>query len=103
MSNRPLSRPACVTAARLPLVALFWCLAAVGHTTLAQTAAPRAKTGGSANVKVLGRLQFDGYFSTGGVDIEQEPSRPYVYVSGMTDDPGFWVVSVADPDRKSVV
>jgi hypothetical protein len=64
---------------------------------------PRIKNGGSPNVKMLGHVPFDGRFSNGGVDIEQELSRPYVYVSGMTDDPGFWVVSVADPAKPKVI
>ena len=62
----------------------------------------RARTGGSMNVKMLGHLPFEGYFSIGGVDIEQEVSRPYVYVSGMNDKSGFTVVNVADPARPVV-
>jgi hypothetical protein len=63
---------------------------------------PRAKTGGSTNIKMLGHLPLDGYFAIGGVDIEQEIARPYVYVSGMNDKPGFTVVNVADPAKPTI-
>ncbi len=59
--------------------------------------APRAKSGGSTTVRMLGHLPLDGYFGNGGVDIEQELSRPYVYISGMNDKAGFTVVSLKDP------
>jgi hypothetical protein len=63
----------------------------------------RHRTGGTPNLKMLGHLPFDGSLSSAGVDMEQEPSRPYVYVSGMTDDPGFWIVSVADPTKPKIL
>ncbi len=65
--------------------------------------APRAKSGGSSNVRMLGHLPLDGYFSLGGVDIEQELARPYVYVSGMNDKAGFTVVGVADPAKPAIL
>ena len=65
--------------------------------------APIAKTGGSPNVRLLGHLPMEGYFSIGGVDIEQELARPYVYISGMNDKAGFTVVRVGDPSKPSVV
>jgi hypothetical protein len=64
---------------------------------------PLAKTGGSSNVRVLGHLPFNGRFSISGVDIEQELSRPYAYVSGFADQPGFYVVDVADPAWPMVI
>ncbi|MBI4501909.1 MAG: hypothetical protein HY700_12215 [Gemmatimonadetes bacterium] len=77
-----------------------------GSSALAQAPfpmTPRAKTGGSSNVKMLGHLPLEGYFSLGGVDIEQEVSRPFVYVSGMNDKVGFTVASVADPANPKVI
>lgn len=73
-------------------------------SALAQAPDPaRPKIAGSPNLKMLGHLPFDGSLSTAGIDMEQELSRPYVYVSGMTDDPGFWIVSVADPTKPKVL
>ena len=80
--------------------------AVLGSSALAQgplPMTPRAKTGGSSNVKMLGHLPLEGYFSLGGVDIEQEVSRPFVYVSGMNDKVGFTVASVADPANPKVI
>ena len=73
------------------------------RTAVAQSSDASKKTGGSQNVRLLGHLPFDGLLSTAGVDMEQELSRPYVYVSGITDEPGFWVVSVADPAKPKVL
>ncbi len=71
---------------------------------LAQAPDPaRPKINGSPNLKMLGHLPLDGSLSTAGLDMEQELSRPYVYLSGMTDDTGFWIVSVADPTKPKVL
>ena len=67
------------------------------------SASPRPKTGGSANVKLLGHLAFNGRFTTSGLDIEQEPSRPYAYVDGFADEPGFYVIDLADPTKPRVI
>jgi hypothetical protein len=87
-----------LAALALPLLAL----AALRRELPAQSST-QAKTGNSPNIKLVGHLLLDGNFANGGVDIESEPSRPYVYVSGMNDDPGFWVVSVADPAKPTVL
>jgi hypothetical protein len=62
-----------------------------------------AKTGGSPNVNLLAHLPLEGYFSLGGPDVEQELSRPYVYISGMNDKPGFTIVSIADPTKPRLI
>jgi hypothetical protein len=73
------------------------------RTVVAQAPDVVKKNGGSPNVRLLGHLPFDGLLSTAGVDMERELSRPYVYVSGMTDDQGFWVVTVAEPTKPRVL
>ena len=83
------------------LVSIVAACASIAPTALVRTAVGQApdptKQGGSQNVTVLGHLAFDGFLTSAGVDMEQESSRPYVYVSGITTDVGFWVVSVAEP------
>src|SRR5262245_5541905 len=86
-------------AATLTMLCLTSTLGAQGRSP----DSPIAKTGGSPNVHMLGHLPLEGYFSIGGVDIEQELSRPYVYISGMNDKAGFTVVRVGDPSKPSVI
>ena len=69
----------------------------------ARAQTPTPKTGGSPNVKYLGHLPFDGRFTNAGVDVEQEPSRPYAYVSGFADDAGFWIVDLSKPTELKVI
>ena len=80
-------------------LAVLWASTAGALAQGLAPSAPHAKTGGSSNVRMVGHLPLEGYFSLGGVDIEQEMSRPYVYISGMNDKPGFTVVNVADPAK----
>src|SRR5262245_31401113 len=61
------------------------------------------KTGGSPKVRVLSHINMDGYFRVGGLDMESELSRPYVYVMRMLDETGFSIVSVADPAKAKVI
>ena len=58
---------------------------------------PGLKFGGSRNVQLLSHLPLGGYFRTSDVEIEQEPSRPYVYVAQMLDRAGFSILDVRDP------
>ena len=44
-----------------------------------------------------------GYLHVADVEIEQEESRPFVYVSKRFDPTGFDVISVADPDNAEVI
>ncbi|MBI4419713.1 MAG: hypothetical protein HY560_02730 [Gemmatimonadetes bacterium] len=90
---------------RAPAIAVTLWVQAAGAPVHAQAPGPdgpRAKTGGSSSVRMLGHLPLDGYFAIGGVDIEQEVSRPFVYVSGMNDKAGFTVVNVADPAKPAI-
>jgi hypothetical protein len=63
---------------------------------------PLVKTGGSANVKVLGHVPQGGFGRTADIEIEQELSRPYAYTSGMVGY--FWqAISVKDPANPKVI
>ena len=74
---------------RRTLLAVATLLVSIPQSGLAQGApvAPRAKTGGSPNVKLLGHLPLEGYFTIGGVDIEQEVSTVASTTSSGIDSP----------------
>src|SRR5439155_26329866 len=55
----------------------------------------------SANVHLLSHIPLGGQYRTGDIEVEQELSRPYVYVSRIYTDAGFDVISVKDPARAS--
>ena len=61
-----------------------------------------AGTQGSANVHVMSHLPLGGPFHANSIDVEQELSRPYVYVS-RRKDAGFHAISVKDPTRARVL
>jgi len=67
---------------------------------------PNVKHGGSPNIKLLSHLPLGGYFAVADIEIEQDPARPYVYVSKMMNSPGgagFDVVDVGDPANARVI
>src|SRR5260370_23430622 len=53
----------------------------------------------SANVHLLSHIPLGRGYTTGDIEIEQELSRPYVYVARTFDDPGFDVISIVNPSR----
>jgi hypothetical protein len=63
--------------------------------------APGAR--GTDNVQVLSHVPLGGYLHVADVEIEQEESRPYVYVSKRFDPTGFDVINVADPNNAEVI
>lgn len=73
---------------------------AAQRTPLASEA---AKFGGSPNVHVLSHIQLGGFFHTGGLDMEADPARPFVYVTRILEDAGFTIVSLADPRKPKIV
>ncbi len=80
------------------------CVVALGSPMGAATAQTATiKLGGSPNVERLSNLPLDGYFYTAGIDIEQEMSRPYVYIPRWRDKSGFIVIDVADPRQPDVI
>src|SRR5713226_2344181 len=64
---------------------------------------PVTKVGGSPNVHLLSHVRFGGFFHTWGIEIEQELSRPYVYVARRRDLAGYSIVNVADPAKPRVL
>src|SRR3989338_6549187 len=66
-------------------------------------AAPSRKTGGSPNIHQLSNIPLGGYFYTGGIEIEQELSRPYVYVPRWRDKSGFVIIDVSDPAEARLI
>lgn len=64
---------------------------------------PGVKFGGSPNVKVLGHIPLGGYFRVMDNEIEQEPSRPYAYVSQSRDRPGFSIIDLHDVEHPKLL
>ncbi|GMR12928.1 MAG: hypothetical protein BMS9Abin29_1123 [Gemmatimonadota bacterium] len=58
---------------------------------------------GTSNIRMLSHVPLGGFLHVADVEIEQEESRPFVYVSRRFDPTGFDVISVADPDNAEVI
>jgi len=58
---------------------------------------------GTPNIHVLSHVPLGGFLHVADVEIEQEESRPFVYVSKRFHPTGFDVVSVADPENAEVI
>jgi hypothetical protein len=65
----------------------------------------RPGTQGSSNVHVVSHIPLGRIFTVGNIDIEQEMSRPYVYVSRYTRaaDYGFDIITLKDPAKAHVI
>ena len=74
------------------------CLAWTALPAVAQTG-PEAR--GSRNLSVVSHVLLEG--GSGNVEVEQEPSRPYVYLSKRTGPGGFVVISLEEPDDPQVL
>jgi hypothetical protein len=57
---------------------------------------PVIKTGGSSNIHLLAHIPLGGFFRVMDDELEQEPGRPYAYVSQSHDRPGFTIISLKD-------
>jgi hypothetical protein len=63
----------------------------------AQTRHPLPGQAGSPNVHMVAHIPLGGYLRVSDIDIEQELSRPYAYVSrGIYQPTGFTIISVKD-------
>src|SRR6267143_629111 len=63
-------------------------------------------TQGSRNIKVVSHIPLGRMFTMTDVDIEQELSRPYAYVSrmhGTTNSAGFNIISLKDPSKAQMI
>ena len=91
-------------------------LSLVAAATLASTAASAQPfppdgafvpgTQGSRNMKVMSHIPLGRIFTVTDVDVEQELSRPYAYVSrmhGITNEAGFNIISLKNPEKQSVL
>jgi hypothetical protein len=64
---------------------------------------PGVKTGGSSNVHALGHLPLDANGHTADITIEQELSRPYVYIAHREMPSGIEIISVKDPAKPKLI
>jgi hypothetical protein len=62
-----------------------------------------AKIGGSPNVEVLSHVPLGGFFRVTDIEMEQDPDRPYVYVSQTRDRAGFSIVDISNPEKAVVL
>src|SRR3954462_12960710 len=60
---------------------------------------PGQKVGGRGNSKVLGHMPLDSAYKTADISIEQELSRPYVYVAHRLVPSGIEIISIKDPAK----
>ena len=61
---------------------------------------------GSRNIRVMSHVPLGRMFTVGDIEMEQELSRPYVYVSRLSALPheiGFTVISLKDPQHATVI
>src|SRR2546430_12149270 len=61
---------------------------------------------GSSNIHVVSHIPLGAALTVGDIEIEQELSRPYVYVPRMSGEPhdiGFSIISIKDPARARVI
>ena len=64
---------------------------------------PGIKTGGSSNMHVIGHLPLDSAYKTADITIEQELSRPYVYVAHRLVPSGVEIISIKDPSKPKLL
>lgn len=58
---------------------------------------------GSSNLKVLSNLPLGGFLHVADVEIEQDMSRPFVYVSKRFHPYGFDVLDISDPSKPKLI
>jgi hypothetical protein len=85
----------------LPSLYGFWATLILGAVAGAQPAT--AKTGHSPNVRELSHLELGPFMTVGGIAIEQDLARPYVYVDRWREQAGFDVIDLHDPRSPRVI
>ncbi len=76
-------------------------LVSVASRAQTPTRHPAPGQAGSANVHMVAHIPLGGYLRVADIDIEQEMSRPYVYVSrGIYQPTGFSIISVKDVGKE---
>jgi hypothetical protein len=61
------------------------------------------KMGGSPNLHLVGHIPLGGYFRVMDDEIEQDPTRPFAYVSQARDRPGFTIIDLRDLNNIKVL
>ena len=84
------------------------CLALAAGFSLMSAAAAQFPPGeqGSRNVHILSHVPLGRKFTVADIELEQELSRPYAYVSrmhGNTESMGFSVINLKDPHKASLL
>src|SRR5881396_2215290 len=69
------------------------------HAQVNTDVIPGQKVGGSRNIKVLGHLPLDSAYKTADITIEQELSRPYIYIAHRLIPSGIEIISIKDPSK----
>ena len=64
---------------------------------------PGIKIGGSPNMHLVAHIPLGGYFRVMDDEIEQDPDRPYAYVSQSRDRPGFTIIDLRDLNNVKVL
>ena len=64
---------------------------------------PGVKMGGSPNMHLVSHLPLGGYFRVMDNEIEQDPNRPYGYLSQSRDRPGFTIIDLRDLNNVKVL
>lgn len=92
-------------AALAPLIAVPGAAARQGQGTATPhtSAMPGVKTGGSNNVEILAHVPLGGFFRVTDVEMEQDPDRPFVYVSQARERAGFSIVDISEPEQPQVI
>jgi hypothetical protein len=57
----------------------------------------------SRNMKLLSHIPLAGPLQVADIEIEQEMSRPYVYIPIRVKDAGFFIINVKDPAKASIL
>jgi hypothetical protein len=85
------------------LLVLLLAFASVTQLTAQSTPASAVKQGGSPNIHTLAHLGLGDFMTIGGIEIEQEPARPFVYMNRWREQNGFDVISIADPANPKII
>ena len=88
---------------RRAAVLVLSCVLLLFTRVVAQTPIPGVKTGGSRNVQLLAHIPMGGLEKVADIEIEQELSRPYAYVSLMREESGFAIVDLRNTGAQKVL
>src|SRR5687767_7403803 len=71
----------------------------------AYRADPKPGEQGSSNIRIVGHLPLisSGPYATSDIEMEQELSRPYVYVDRTKIPAGFDIISIKEPTRPRLI